>query len=293
MTRLLVLRLHISHVEHGHYSFLACNRAETSDGRTKVSIPSIKRSDVIDHPRKKRKDRKRDEGEKQRASPQINNNPNNNGPHKTTITDHLHLFTSDTHKHFQYTASVGVPGSMKHHLGRFSSSPYVRFCFYVLVSSSSAAATVAAFSPTTTTTTTNSVVAAATSYSRQHFTRRFMFGGSNNNNQNPLDLVSNLFGAAAKMTTSTSGIDETTVREVQQELENLAIFDWNQVQAHLESKMTTPEERNFRANLSKGYGVMGSPLHKIRLYDESNREEDIRVVFYRDSASKYTTASLL
>jgi hypothetical protein len=46
----------------------------------------------------------------------------------------------------------------------------------------------------------------------------------------------------------------------------------------------TPEERVFRQNLPMGYGV-GSPLHKVRLFDASNKEADVRVTFYRDSAS--------
>ena len=49
-------------------------------------------------------------------------------------------------------------------------------------------------------------------------------------------------------------------------------------------KQQTPEERKFRSSLASGFGV-GSPLHKLRLFDESNREEDVRVTFYRDSAS--------
>jgi len=55
---------------------------------------------------------------------------------------------------------------------------------------------------------------------------------------------------------------------------------WQAVRAQLESQFATDDERNFRANLAQGYGV-ASPLHKVRLYDESNHEEDIRVVFYR------------
>jgi len=55
---------------------------------------------------------------------------------------------------------------------------------------------------------------------------------------------------------------------------------WQAVRAQLESQFATDDERNFRANLAQGYGV-ASPLHKLRLYDESNQEEDIRVVFYR------------
>ncbi|KAL7553342.1 hypothetical protein ACHAWF_016626, partial [Thalassiosira exigua] len=61
------------------------------------------------------------------------------------------------------------------------------------------------------------------------------------------------------------------------------IGSWDDIRSTLESKQT-PEEKNFRANLNKGYGVP-SPLHKLRLFDESNREEDVRVTLYRDSAS--------
>jgi glutathione S-transferase len=58
---------------------------------------------------------------------------------------------------------------------------------------------------------------------------------------------------------------------------------WETVRETLVS-LQTPEERKFRDNLAKGYGP-ASPLHKVRLYDESNREDEIRVTFYRDSAS--------
>ena len=55
------------------------------------------------------------------------------------------------------------------------------------------------------------------------------------------------------------------------------------IRSQLES-VQTPEERKFRDNLVKGYGE-GSPMNKVRLYDESNQEKDIRVTFYRDHAS--------
>ena len=58
---------------------------------------------------------------------------------------------------------------------------------------------------------------------------------------------------------------------------------WQEVRSRLES-LQTPEERGFRETLEKGYGG-GSPMHKVRLYDESNKEDDVRVTFYRDSAS--------
>ena len=60
-------------------------------------------------------------------------------------------------------------------------------------------------------------------------------------------------------------------------------MSWESIRRHLEDRMETDDERNFRANLEKGYGV-ASPLHKVRLFDASHKEEDIRVVFYRDSA---------
>jgi hypothetical protein len=66
-------------------------------------------------------------------------------------------------------------------------------------------------------------------------------------------------------------------------LNNLLISTWTDIRSKLEA-MQTEEERQFRNNVAKGYGV-GSPMNKIRLYDESNKESDIRVTFYRDHAS--------
>ena len=61
------------------------------------------------------------------------------------------------------------------------------------------------------------------------------------------------------------------------------IGSWEDIRTALRAKQT-PEERKFRDNLTKGYGK-ASPLHKLRLFDESNDENDVRVIFYRDSAS--------
>lgn len=55
------------------------------------------------------------------------------------------------------------------------------------------------------------------------------------------------------------------------------------VRSSLESKQTA-EERKFRSNLRKGYGA-ASPLHKLRLFDESNNEDDVRVTLHRDASS--------
>lgn len=104
--------------------------------------------------------------------------------------------------------------------------------------------------------------------------RRFMFGGGGGS---PLDMISSLF--SSKLSPDTSNV-------VNQGLAALSVDNWATVRSHLESKMTTEYELNFRANLEKGYGV-ASPSHKIRLFDKSNDEQDIRVVFYRDSASTY------
>ena len=48
---------------------------------------------------------------------------------------------------------------------------------------------------------------------------------------------------------------------------------WSAIQSLLKSKQT-PQELLFRDNLKLGYGE-GSPLHKIRLYDESNKESQM------------------
>jgi hypothetical protein len=61
------------------------------------------------------------------------------------------------------------------------------------------------------------------------------------------------------------------------------IPSWDEIRSHLETKQTE-EERAFRSNVSKGLG-QASPMNRIRLFDEGNKEEDIRVTFFRDHAS--------
>ena len=68
-----------------------------------------------------------------------------------------------------------------------------------------------------------------------------------------------------------------------QVLSSHSIGSWDDIRSQLQSKQTN-DELKFRDNLAKGYGK-ASPLHKLRLYDESNKEEDVRVTLYRDSAS--------
>ena len=92
---------------------------------------------------------------------------------------------------------------------------------------------------------------------------------------NPLDIMSNMFQSPSVSAPNS---------QVEAALEATDVPDWATLRSDLEAQMTTTDEKDFRANLSKGYGV-GSPLHKVRLFDPSNKEEDIRVTFYRDSAS--------
>lgn len=106
---------------------------------------------------------------------------------------------------------------------------------------------------------------------------------SNKNKFNPFqmvgDVASNLLGTGNVQ--AKASVDHAVMEVVQ-------TMSWETIREQLEAQIMKEgdeEERNFRSNLSKGYGRMGSPLHKVRLFDESNKEEDIRVVFYRDSAS--------
>ena len=93
------------------------------------------------------------------------------------------------------------------------------------------------------------------------------------------DVASSLFGGGAKG-------DQKDADQVDAVLKNngASTKSWSEIKDQLASQQTTDEERNFRKNLEKGYGI-GSPMHKIRLFDKSNKEEDVAVTFYRDSAS--------
>ena len=64
---------------------------------------------------------------------------------------------------------------------------------------------------------------------------------------------------------------------------SLVPSQWEDIRGKLES-MQTDQEKQFRNDVDRGIGK-ASPLNKIRLFDESNTENDVRVVFYRDHAS--------
>lgn len=117
-------------------------------------------------------------------------------------------------------------------------------------------------------------------------------GGNNNNNNKQMknqnqvnpsfssfvsDMASSLLGGVGGGKTVAANSPD-----VDEKLDAMAP-SWESVRSMLEGQQTA-EERGFRENLLTGYGV-ASPLHKVRLYDESNSADDIRVTFYRDSAS--------
>lgn len=100
---------------------------------------------------------------------------------------------------------------------------------------------------------------------------------SNNN------LFSSFFGDMAS--SIASGKSSTIINsKLDEKLTNIpGVPAWSEIRTDL-LDLQTPEEQEFRNNLALGYGV-GSPLHALRLYDPTNKEENVRVVFYRDSAS--------
>jgi hypothetical protein len=89
-------------------------------------------------------------------------------------------------------------------------------------------------------------------------------------------IVSNVAGGGGGDSNKNEDLDRKL-----SEIQNLS--SWGEIQTMLSSKQTD-EEKSFRLNVEKGIG-RASPLNKVRLFDESNKEEDIRVVLYRDSAS--------
>jgi glutathione S-transferase len=85
------------------------------------------------------------------------------------------------------------------------------------------------------------------------------------------------------MASSLMGKTVSSLPQVDKSLANIDVPSWEDIRFQLES-LQTDEERSFRQNIENGHGI-GSPMHKMRLYDETNTEKDIRVTFYRDSAS--------
>ena len=101
---------------------------------------------------------------------------------------------------------------------------------------------------------------------------------------NPLSMFGDL---AASFIPGGGGGGGKTMGEANAQLDatisSLVISQWEDVRSKLEA-VQTEEEKHFRPSLEKGIG-RASPLNTIRLFDESNTEDDVRVVFYRDHAS--------
>ena len=101
------------------------------------------------------------------------------------------------------------------------------------------------------------------------------------NNFNPFtSLVGDMVSSVKSTISGSSQID---TKELDETLKSLVSTTWDDIQKNLESKQTA-DEKSFRTNIEKGIGAP-SPLNKIRLFDENNKEEDIRVTLYRDHAS--------
>jgi glutathione S-transferase len=127
--------------------------------------------------------------------------------------------------------------------------------------------------------------------SRQHLSRKTV-GISTSLSESNNNPFQSLFGNVASkisnlqqegMMTSVSQdqlFKLTSLTQMTLAAENMNL---NTIRSSLESKQNA-DERRFRSSLEKGYGA-ASPLHKLRLFDESNDENDVRVTLYRDSAS--------
>lgn len=92
------------------------------------------------------------------------------------------------------------------------------------------------------------------------------------NNSNKADPFNPFSSFVKDMTSSIMGYFLSFQPQVDQALATLVF--WEDVRSTLESKMDTNDERLFRNKLAKGYGV-ASPLHRVRLSDESYAEKDI------------------
>ena len=100
---------------------------------------------------------------------------------------------------------------------------------------------------------------------------------------NPFSTLIGDMASSIASTVTGAGNASGDLSSLDAKLDSLVSTSWEDIRKDLESKQTA-EEKAFRSNVEKGIGP-ASPLNKIRLFDESNKEEDIRVTFYRDSAS--------
>jgi hypothetical protein len=100
---------------------------------------------------------------------------------------------------------------------------------------------------------------------------------------NPFQTLIGDMASSISSSISGGGSGNVNSAQIDSKLNAIVTASWEQIRSDLESKQTD-DEKAFRSNVAKGIGA-ASPLNKIRLHDESNTEDDIRVTFYRDSAS--------
>mmetsp|Transcript_32035 Transcript_32035/g.47309 ORF Transcript_32035/g.47309 Transcript_32035/m.47309 type:complete len:543 (-) Transcript_32035:540-2168(-) len=94
---------------------------------------------------------------------------------------------------------------------------------------------------------------------------------------------SSMLGDLASSIISSSNNKISNSDELNAKLEKLSPLSWEEIRSQWEQSCATEEERNFRQLVQQG--LVASPLNQIRLFHENQKEEDIRVTFYRDSAS--------
>jgi hypothetical protein len=110
-------------------------------------------------------------------------------------------------------------------------------------------------------------------------------GSSSLFERRPANPISALFSdMASSISSSLAGKSANfDVDGLNGKLNSVVTASWEEIRSKLESRQTA-EEKAFRSNVDKGIG-RASPLNKIRLFDESKTEKDIRVTLYRDHAS--------
>lgn len=117
--------------------------------------------------------------------------------------------------------------------------------------------------------------------------QRYSSSSSLQQTRRPGNPITGLFSDMASSISSSlsgNGKPNFNVEALDQKL-NAAVGNasWDDVRSKLEGQQTD-EEKAFRSNVEKGNG-QASPLNKVRVFDESTSESDIRVTFFRDHAS--------
>lgn len=133
----------------------------------------------------------------------------------------------------------------------------------------------------------NSFSSPHTTQLQRPFTQNSLLQTNLKASNNPFtSLISDFSSSIMGKSSGPSGINSQFDSRIQSltTSNSQTLHSWTTIREMLKSQQTSDTEKSFRENLKYGYGN-GSPLHHVRLFDKSNKEEDVRVVFYRDSAS--------